>query len=89
MQLLGCDLEELKNALTHRTIEASLDVVTSPLNREMAIYARDALAKAIYDRLFTWIVEQLNTSLKSKDPNKITVMGILDIYGFEIFEKNR
>lgn len=82
-------MDELKNALTHRTIEASLDVVTSPLNREMAIYARDALAKAIYDRLFTWIVEQLNTSLKAKDTSKITVMGILDIYGFEIFEKNR
>lgn len=79
----------MKNALTHRTIEASLDVVTSPLNREMAIYARDALAKAIYDRLFTWIVVQLNTSLKAKDTKKITVMGILDIYGFEIFEKNR
>lgn len=87
--MLGCDLDELKNALTHRTIEASLDVVTSPLNREMAIYARDALAKAIYDRLFTWIVAQLNTSLKAKDTKKITVMGILDIYGFEIFEKNR
>lgn len=89
LQLLGCDLQQLKKALTHRTIEASLDVVTSPLNRELAIYARDALAKAIYDRLFTWIVERLNNSLETKDEKKTTVIGILDIYGFEIFQKNR
>lgn len=55
----------------------------------MAIYARDALAKAIYDRLFTWIVDCLNNSLKSKDDRRMQVMGILDIYGFEIFDKNR
>lgn len=75
-------------ALTHRTIDAKGDVVVSPLNREMALYARDALAKAIYDRLFTWLVKRLNKLLKSEDSRKNSVMGILDIYGFEIFERN-
>lgn len=89
MQLLGCDAEKLKEALTHRTIETIRDVVTSPLSRELAIYARDALAKAVYDRLFTWLVHRLNTSLKARDTRSYNVMGILDIYGFEIFEKNR
>jgi myosin-1 len=55
----------------------------------MAIYARDALAKAIYERLFTWLVIRLNTSLQPKESQKKEVMGILDIYGFEIFERNR
>ncbi|XP_046681396.1 LOW QUALITY PROTEIN: unconventional myosin IC-like [Homalodisca vitripennis] len=89
-QLLGCSELDLAQALTHRTIDARGDVVTSPLNREMAVYARDALAKAIYDRLFTWLVRRLNTSLQPQDlsGNKHTVMGILDIYGFEIFQKN-
>lgn len=87
-QLLGCDLRELTNALTHRTIETNQDIVTSPLNRELAIYARDALAKAVYDRLFTWLVTRLNSSLQSTELHQHTVMGILDIYGFEIFEKN-
>lgn len=89
LQLLGCDAEKLKEALTHRTIETIRDVVTSPLSRELAIYARDALAKAVYDRLFTWLVHRLNTSLKARDTRSYNVMGILDIYGFEIFEKNR
>lgn len=90
LQLLGCIEIELKAALTNRTIEARGDVVTSPLNRDTAIYARDALAKAIYDRLFTWLVKRINSSLHSNAMNrkKNQVMGILDIYGFEVFPKN-
>lgn len=55
----------------------------------MAIFARDALAKAVYDRLFTWLVSRLNKSLKVGSlGRKNNVMGILDIYGFEIFKQN-
>lgn len=89
MQLLGCQARKLDRAFTHRTIDAKGDVVTSPLSRDMAIYARDALAKAVYDRLFTWLVMRLNTSLQPKESQKKEVIGILDIYGFEVFEKNR
>nr|CAD7403468.1 unnamed protein product [Timema poppensis] len=88
LTLLGCDYRQLSEAFTHRTIEAHGDVVTTPLNRELAIYARDALAKAVYDRLFTWLVRRLNDSLKPQTARKNAVMGILDIYGFEIFERN-
>ncbi|XP_058826793.1 unconventional myosin IC [Topomyia yanbarensis] len=88
-KLLGCEVEQLRKAFTNRTIEAREDVVTSPLNRDMAIYARDALAKAVYERLFTWLVSRINTSLHSEFiVKKNSVMGILDIYGFEIFKKN-
>ncbi|KYN41072.1 Myosin-IB [Trachymyrmex septentrionalis] len=87
--LLGCDVKRLAKAFTHRTIDAHGDVVVSPLNRELAIYARDALAKAVYDRLFTWLVTRLNKSLQPQiNPRRKMVMGILDIYGFEIFQKN-
>lgn len=89
-KLLGVDAVELAAALTNRTIDARGDVVTSPLNHEMAVYARDALAKAVYDRLFSWLVNRLNVSLQAKDLRgaRNNVMGILDIYGFEIFQKN-
>ncbi|XP_065160823.1 unconventional myosin IC [Atheta coriaria] len=87
-KLLGCSVELLRKSLTHRTREARKDVVTSPLNKETSIYARDALAKAIYDRLFTWLVNRINTSLQAERTNRNQVMGILDIYGFEIFETN-
>lgn len=86
---MNCNEEQLTKAFTHRTIEARGDVVTSPLNRDLAIYARDALAKAVYDRLFSWLVARLNNSLQPKNSRDNVVMGILDIYGFEIFKKNR
>lgn len=80
----------MTSALTHRTITARGDVVTSPLSRETAVYARDALAKALYDRMFSWLVSKLNACLQPADTrHKHVVMGILDIYGFEIFQKNR
>ncbi|KAF2362429.1 Myosin head motor domain, partial [Trinorchestia longiramus] len=87
-ELLQCTEEGLATALTHRTIEARGDVVCSPLSVELAQYCRDALAKATYERLFNWLVERLNASLRSTVKAKKTLLGILDIYGFEIFQKN-
>jgi myosin-1 len=88
-KLLGCDEELLKLSFTNRTIEARGDYVTTPLTRDQAIYARDALAKAVYERLFSWLVNKLNSSLQCKDhKGGKTLMGLLDIYGFEIFERN-
>ncbi|XP_064461369.1 unconventional myosin IC-like isoform X2 [Ornithodoros turicata] len=90
-KLLGCSEQVLREALTNRSIEARGEYVTAPLNRDQAIYARDALAKAIYERLFKWLVDKLNLSLKAKKTNSRehhTLMGLLDIYGFEVFKKN-
>jgi myosin-1 len=63
------------------------EVIESPANPAQAIATRDALAKAIYNNLFDWIVERVNVSLKARGTTAYSI-GILDIYGFEIFEKN-
>ncbi|XP_078484036.1 unconventional myosin-Ic isoform X1 [Ciona intestinalis] len=86
--LLGCQFEQLLQALTHRTIEANKEKMESPLTVEQALYARDALSKAIYGRMFNWLVLKLNGSLTSKDRMRKNVIGLLDIYGFEIFKSN-
>lgn len=86
--MINCKKDELEKALTNRTIEARDDVVVTPLNMEMALYAKDALAKAVYDRLFSWLVDNINKSLQSSTERNNNIMGILDIYGFEVFEKN-
>uniref|UniRef100_A0A665VAL5 Myosin Ic, paralog b n=1 Tax=Echeneis naucrates TaxID=173247 RepID=A0A665VAL5_ECHNA len=57
----------------------------SPLNLEQASSARDALSKAVYGRTFTWLVNKINTSLTYKN---FSVIGLLDIYGFEVFQHN-
>uniref|UniRef100_A0A671L4W3 Unconventional myosin-Ib-like n=1 Tax=Sinocyclocheilus anshuiensis TaxID=1608454 RepID=A0A671L4W3_9TELE len=53
-----------------------------------AYYARDALAKNLYSRLFSWLVTRINESIKAQTKTHKKVMGVLDIYGFEIFEDN-
>ncbi|XP_061383867.1 unconventional myosin IC isoform X2 [Danaus plexippus] len=88
-ELLKVNTTRLREALTSRTIEARGDVVNTPLDLEQAHYARDALAKAIYEKHFGWLVARLNASLAPRDRDaKASVIGILDIYGFEIFPKN-
>lgn len=78
------------HSLTHRTIDARGDLVTSPLDISQSVFARDALAKAIYARLFDWLVQRINFSIhtltsSSKSPSN-HVLGILDIFGFEVSE---
>ncbi|XP_032815027.2 unconventional myosin-Ib-like isoform X1 [Petromyzon marinus] len=86
--LLGLDDELLERALTKRTVEANKEKVSTTLNMAQGKYARDALCKNLYNRLFSWLVSRINESIKVKSKIKKKVMGVLDIYGFEIFEVN-
>uniref|UniRef100_A0A8B9GVK7 Myosin IHa n=1 Tax=Astyanax mexicanus TaxID=7994 RepID=A0A8B9GVK7_ASTMX len=65
-----------------------LKTVLCPFTVDHAIYVRDALAKAIYGRTFTWLVNRINESLENQDASRKTVIGLLDIYGFEVFYVN-
>nr|XP_023502733.1 unconventional myosin-Ih isoform X1 [Equus caballus] len=87
-KLLGVHSSVLLEALTHRKIEAKTEEVICPLTLELSVCARDAMAKAVYGRTFTWLVNKINSSLVNKDFTKKTVIGLLDIYGFEVFDKN-
>jgi len=89
--LIGCDQKQLATAMVSREYSAGAgEAIKTFLNKEQAEYTRDALAKAIYFRLFDWIVAKINTTLQSKQINRkeISTIGVLDIYGFEIFDSN-
>jgi myosin heavy subunit len=62
-------------------------VYTVPLNLTSAREARDALAKAVYDNLFTHLISLCNDNLHSNTTID-NFIGILDIFGFEIFQIN-
>ncbi|XP_072334647.1 unconventional myosin-Ib isoform X2 [Scyliorhinus torazame] len=87
-ELLGQDQAVLERAFSFRTVEAKQEKVSTTLNVAQAYYARDALAKNLYNRLFTWLVNRINESIKAQIKVRKKVMGVLDIYGFEIFENN-
>lgn len=87
-EMMGLNSAELEKALCSRTMETGKEKVVTVLNVIQAQYARDALAKNIYSRLFDWIVNRINESIKVGTGEKRKVMGVLDIYGFEILEDN-
>lgn len=89
--LLGVTPNALSTALTSRVMkdkkQGGEDMVV-PLTVPKAQAARDACAKAIYGRLFDSLVAKINDQIMSKEKTKKSVIGVLDIYGFEIFQKN-
>uniref|UniRef100_A0AAY4EKN7 Unconventional myosin-Ib n=1 Tax=Denticeps clupeoides TaxID=299321 RepID=A0AAY4EKN7_9TELE len=87
-ELLGIEQSVLERAFSFRTVEAKMEKVSTTLNVAQAYYARDALAKNLYSRLFSWLVNRINESIKAQSKTRKKVMGVLDIYGFEIFEDN-
>ena len=82
----------MTNALTLRTIFTRGETVTTTMNTEAAMDVRDAFVKGIYGRMFIWIVDKINKAIykpKSTGKHSRTSIGVLDIFGFENFGKNR
>lgn len=65
------------------------EAIVTPLKLEDANSAKDAMAKAIYSKMFNWIVKKINNSISEKMNAKaaknLKFIGLLDIFGFEIF----
>jgi len=93
-ELLGIDPNALATALISRTINdyagRSKKAIIVPLDLEKAEFSRDALAKALYSYLFDFLIQKVNDQINKNDAddNQKHIIGVLDIYGFEIFEKN-
>ncbi|EFA79637.1 myosin [Heterostelium album PN500] len=86
-QLLGCNIDTIKNTLLQRQIKAGNESYTIPLTLQQANDARDSLSMYLYSRLFDWLVYRINQSIDKKKKDYLFI-GILDIYGFESFEQN-
>lgn len=86
--LLSVPPEALATALTRRKMLAGGERITRELNEDAALENRDALAKAIYEAQFRWLVNQINAALSTGRASAATSLCILDIYGFECFAEN-
>ena len=83
----GVAPQALDKALVSRTIkEVSGKVIHVPNKKPQAEFARDALARGIFSRIFSFLVNRANRAF-IWNPKGVTI-GILDIYGFEIFDVN-
>ncbi|NXT53306.1 MYO1F protein, partial [Pluvianellus socialis] len=88
--LLGINQDRLNEKVTSRKMDSKWggrsESITVTLNVEQAAYTRDALAKGLYARVFDFLVESINRAMQK--PYEEYSIGVLDIYGFEIFQKN-
>uniref|UniRef100_A0A673M329 non-specific serine/threonine protein kinase n=1 Tax=Sinocyclocheilus rhinocerous TaxID=307959 RepID=A0A673M329_9TELE len=75
--LLSIGSEELQEALTSHCVVTRGETIIRTNTVDKATDVRDAMSKALYGRLFSWIVNRINMNV-----------GILDIFGFENFKKN-
>lgn len=96
--------EALSAALRTQVVAARGDIVTKNHSIDASYYTRDALAKvywkrttfqrrkikALYERIFCWLVARINEAIhvKGNGRQKSTLISVLDIYGFEIFDNN-
>lgn len=90
-RFLGTKEDALAACMTHRTVVTRNEKVVTKQTADQAAYTRDALAKGLYERLFSWLVQRINENIKLEedaDIGKTSVIGVLDIYGFEIFQSN-
>ena len=59
---------------------------------DVSMDVRDAFVKGVYGRLFIWLVSKINIAIFKAKPNPTHYrksIGLLDIFGFENFGKNR
>ncbi|KAL4399250.1 Myosin type-2 heavy chain 1 [Malassezia pachydermatis] len=86
---LGVDAGELRKWTLKRQIQLRGEKIVSNLNQVQATAVRDAVAKYVYTCLFDWLVAEMNKTLEPSDAKAAaTMIGVLDIYGFECFKVN-
>ena len=103
-ELLGLDEEKVADAILTKLLTVGGKTIHTPQSVAQAADKRDAFAKLTYSCLFLWLVHRINETFKqetgdmtdddSQDgalevgANKSGFIGVLDIYGFEVFEVN-
>uniref|UniRef100_A0A3Q3JS57 Myosin motor domain-containing protein n=1 Tax=Monopterus albus TaxID=43700 RepID=A0A3Q3JS57_MONAL len=85
--LMGLNSADLIKGLLHPRVKVGNEWVTKGQTVAQVYYAVGALSKAVYERMFLWMVMRINQSLDTKQARQYFI-GVLDIAGFEIFEFN-
>uniref|UniRef100_A0A914Z5Y4 Myosin heavy chain n=1 Tax=Panagrolaimus superbus TaxID=310955 RepID=A0A914Z5Y4_9BILA len=84
----GISHEDFLKALTKPRVRVGTEWVNKGQNLEQVSWAVSGLAKAVYARMFRWLIERCNKTLDARAIERKYFIGVLDIAGFEIFDLN-
>jgi len=84
----GIDAETMMKAFCKPRIKVGTEWVTKGQNIEQSMSAVGGIARAMYDRIFKWLIVKCNATLCDPAMKKANFVAVLDIAGFEIFEYN-
>lgn len=82
-ELMGVQSEEMAHWFCHRKLKTTTETFVKSVAKINAVASRDALAKHVYAKLFSWIVDSINGALKSA-LKQHSFIGVLDIYGYAV-----
>nr|XP_047912517.1 myosin heavy chain, skeletal muscle, adult-like [Anser cygnoides] len=85
--LMGLNSADLLKALCYPRVKVGNEYVTKGQTVQQVQNSVGALAKAVYEKMFLWMVIRINQQLDTKQPRQYFI-GVLDIAGFEIFDFN-
>ncbi|XP_065549858.1 myosin heavy chain, skeletal muscle, adult-like isoform X1 [Lathamus discolor] len=85
--LMGLNSADLLKALCYPRVKVGNEYVTKGQTVQQVVNSVGALAKAVYEKMFLWMVVRINQQLDTKQPRQYFI-GVLDIAGFEIFDFN-
>merc|ERR1712037_573422 len=84
----ACDAKAMFKAFCKPRIKVGTEWVTKGQTCEQATGATGGIARAIFDRVFKWLIVKCNDTLLDPTMKKANFCAVLDIAGFEIFEYN-
>lgn len=90
-RFLGINVAEFKKWTVKKQIVTRSEKISTSLNAAQATVVRDSVAKFVYACMFEWLVAIVNESLAGENGDAAEraemFIGVLDIYGFEHFQK--
>uniref|UniRef100_A0AAF5I0Q2 Myosin motor domain-containing protein n=1 Tax=Strongyloides stercoralis TaxID=6248 RepID=A0AAF5I0Q2_STRER len=87
-KLFKCDFEQFITAILKPKVKVGAEWVSRGQNLDQVNWSIGALSKALYARMFSWLIKKCNNTLDAHDLPRDYFIGVLDIAGFEIFDHN-
>merc|ERR1719384_2561632 len=87
-ELFGVDVHEMMKSFCKPKIKVGTEWVTKGQTLEQAHTGVGGIARAVFDRIFKWLIIKCNDTLIDKSMKKANFCAVLDIAGFEMFDYN-